>query len=133
MRKEEKLDNPVWYSLSETHAPYAIDCNSAKFYNPDYCPFGAFKTVKDTSAHLMEYAKLTDTFYMVGDKPKLSDHLRIYKEISCFQMVVTDSIQVYADTNAGAIHLYKKLGFDVRRKMSFWSIMKVYYTPKMKG
>lgn len=96
MRTEEKLDNPVWYSLSETHAPFTIDFNFTKFYNPDYCPFGAFETAKGTAPHLMEYAKLTDNFYMVGDRPELSKPLKIHKEISCFQMVITERIHIEA-------------------------------------
>jgi hypothetical protein len=40
--QENKLDNPVWNSLSEVHSAFAIDYNGTKFYNPDYCPFGGF-------------------------------------------------------------------------------------------
>jgi hypothetical protein len=37
-----KLDNPVWHSLNETHHSFGIDYNEIKFYHPDYCPFGDF-------------------------------------------------------------------------------------------
>ena len=31
----ERLDNPVWYSLSETHKDISINYYNAKFYHPD--------------------------------------------------------------------------------------------------
>ena len=40
---DKKLDNPVWFSLSETHQSFAVDYGSVKFYHPEYCPFGGFE------------------------------------------------------------------------------------------
>jgi hypothetical protein len=37
--EENKLDNPVWNSLAESHLVYAIDYDGTQFYDPDYCPF----------------------------------------------------------------------------------------------
>jgi hypothetical protein len=39
MKKDyNKLDNPVWYSLAETHRQFSVDDNdNIKFYHPDYC------------------------------------------------------------------------------------------------
>jgi hypothetical protein len=31
----DKLNNPGWYSLSETHEGFAVDYNDIKFYHPD--------------------------------------------------------------------------------------------------
>lgn len=42
INENSKLDNPVWFSLDETHKELAIVYDSVKFYNPDYCPFGGF-------------------------------------------------------------------------------------------
>ena len=39
---EEKLKNPVWYSLEETHRKFLITHNDVQFYDPDICIFGAF-------------------------------------------------------------------------------------------
>lgn len=46
---DNKLDNPVWYSLSETHQVFAIDYDGLKCYHPDYCAFGGFTTGKNIS------------------------------------------------------------------------------------
>jgi hypothetical protein len=56
MREIEKLDNPVWHSLSESHHSFAIDYNTVKFYQPDYCPFGGFTTLGTTSAAIADYS-----------------------------------------------------------------------------
>jgi ribosomal protein S18 acetylase RimI-like enzyme len=220
-----KLDNPVWYSLSETHQCFAIDYNNnIKFYHPDHCPFGGFKQIENISMPISEYAALADNFYIVGEKPSLSNPLKLNNELVCMQMVIyhkieTDNKEVIvelgkdyidelfqlvnsvqpgyfkkqtallvhyygifrnneliavtgermqmnqyvevsavvthpahigkgyakqliahtvnsifdqkkipylhvAETNAGAIQLYEKLGFQTRRKISFWHIIK---------
>jgi hypothetical protein len=33
-----KLDNPVWHSLSENHKEYGITYDETLFYAPEYCP-----------------------------------------------------------------------------------------------
>ncbi|MNQ24173.1 hypothetical protein D3C85_373610 [compost metagenome] len=44
--EENKLDNPVWYSLSENHQEFAIDYGNTKFYDPNYGPFGGLQNWK---------------------------------------------------------------------------------------
>ena len=50
-----KLDNPVWYSLSEAHNDISINYHNVKFYDPAYCPFGGFIEINNviTSARSM--------------------------------------------------------------------------------
>lgn len=84
----EKLDNPVWYSLSETHQNFAIDYGNIKFYNPDYCPFGGFKQTENISVHISEYAELADNFYVIGEKPRYPGSLKLNNELVCMQMVM---------------------------------------------
>ncbi|WP_226999065.1 GNAT family N-acetyltransferase [Flavisolibacter tropicus] len=220
----EKLDNPVWYSLTETHQQFAIVYDEVKFYQPDYCPFGGFVAMEQTADALNKYARLADSFFVVGNRPGLPEGLILQNELACRQMVldqqpaleITEEIvelqsQQYdelfdlvnlvqpgyfrkktpllgayfgiykdeklvavtgermqmheytevsavvthpdytgkgyakqlvahaankifsenkfpylhvADTNAGAISLYEKLGFVTRRKISFWHIVK---------
>lgn len=84
----EKLDNPVWFSLMETHQPFAIEYGEVKFYQPDYCPFGGFTVIEETANALHQYAKLTGNFYIVGDKPSLHNSLIVHKELVCRQMVL---------------------------------------------
>jgi GNAT superfamily N-acetyltransferase len=94
MKEIEKLDNPVWYSLSESHHSFAIDYNSMKFYQPDYCPFGGFTAIDNTAAATVEYAKLVDNFFIVGEKPIIPNSLQLNKELVCLQMVITTKIEL---------------------------------------
>lgn len=91
--EENKLDNPVWYSLSENHQEFAIDYENSKFYNPYYCPFGSFTHLENTAIATKEYSALIDNFFIVGEKPEIADTLKIAKELVCLQMVIHEKIQ----------------------------------------
>lgn len=96
---DKKLDNPVWHSLSESHRDFAIDYKNIKFYHPDYCPFGGFDIPNDISDSIDDYSLLADSFFVVGEKPTLSDKLLLKNELICAQMIVSDKIQMeYKDT-----------------------------------
>jgi ribosomal protein S18 acetylase RimI-like enzyme len=105
MKKDySKLDNPVWYSLSETHRPFSVDDNNnIKFYHPDYCPFGGFKTPENISRHIDEYATRVDNFFVIGDKPQLSNQLELKKELVCLQMMVGDKIDIAVTEDVTAL------------------------------
>jgi len=89
-----KLDNPVWYSISETHKNFGIDFGTIKFYHPDYCPFGGFMTFDNIEQSISEYAKLANTFFIIGQKPTLSDNLQLKNELICLQMIIHYKIEV---------------------------------------
>ncbi|MCV9929096.1 GNAT family N-acetyltransferase [Flavobacterium sp. LS1R49] len=89
-----KLDNPAWHSLSETHKEFQVDYNTIKFYHPDYCPFGGFMTSENISNAIDEYSKLTDSFFIVGEKPQLSNQLELKKELICLQMIIYNRIDI---------------------------------------
>ncbi len=89
-----KLDNPAWYSLTETHKDFAIDYNGLKFYHPDYCPFGGFIKPDTTDTGIDSYSLLTNNFYVVGDRPILNDKVQLKKELVCNQMVLDKSIEL---------------------------------------
>lgn len=91
---ENKLDNPVWYSLSESHKPFAIDHGNIKFYEPDYSPFGGFLHTTGISKHIDEYATMIDSFYILGEKPVISTHLQMSNEVKCFQMILDKTLEV---------------------------------------
>ncbi|MCW3091931.1 MAG: Acetyltransferase [Ferruginibacter sp.] len=91
---DKKLDNPVWFSLSETHRNFSIDYNHIKFYHPDYCPFGGFEKVKSIAKPLDEYSASVDNFFIVGEKPGLSNQLVLRKESVCLQMIITHRIEI---------------------------------------
>jgi len=81
------LDNPVWNSLSEVHKEYALDYDGVKFFDPEYCPFGGL-IKEDIASGLTEYASLVHSFFIVGDKPTVSEHIAIKKELICDQMIL---------------------------------------------
>lgn len=89
-----KLNNPVWHSLSETHQQFCIDYEKVKFYHPDYCVFGGFETTQDISRKIDEYATIADPFFIVGEMPKLSNKLKIEKELVCLQMFIENKIEL---------------------------------------
>lgn len=89
---EKKLDNPVYHSLTETHKNFAIDYGGAKFYHPDYSPFGGFIDPDRTIESIDTYSSLTDNFYVVGEKPKYSNGLTSANDVICNQMVLNKSV-----------------------------------------
>lgn len=90
---ETKLDNPVWNSLCENHAAFSIHYENAKFYHPDYCPFGAFVKQKNIPQATQNYSHLADRFFMVGDKPEIADSLQLTQELLCLQMILYSKIE----------------------------------------
>jgi ribosomal protein S18 acetylase RimI-like enzyme len=89
----EKLDNPVWYSLSETHDDFAISYPGIKFYDPEYCPFGGFVTSDNIALQIDEYSKFINDFFLVGNKPVFSKKISLEKELVCLQMVLEKRIE----------------------------------------
>ena len=97
MKMYEKLDNPVWHSLSETHKDLSIDYHNIKFYQPAYCPFGGFIDNNNVASRIDEYSKLINNLFVVGEKPFFSNKLFLKKELICVQMVLEkkQSIVIY--------------------------------------
>jgi ribosomal protein S18 acetylase RimI-like enzyme len=90
---ENKLDNPVWYSISESHKNFGIDFGTIKFYHPDYCPFGGLIALDNIEVSISEYAKLTDNFFIIGQKPNVPDSLKVKNELVCLQMIIRAKIE----------------------------------------
>lgn len=95
--EERKLDNPVWNSLSESHQKFALEYDGTKFYDPDYCPFGGYLELENTPESADKYASLCENFFIVGEKPKILDTLKIAKELICLQMIVREKVQITFD------------------------------------
>ncbi|MFV5693144.1 GNAT family N-acetyltransferase [Flavobacterium sp. LT1R49] len=91
---DKKLDNPVWFSLSEMHQSFAVDYGGVKFYHPDYCPFGGFVKGNAIAISIDEYSAMVDNFFIVGEKPELSNLLKLNKEFICLQMIVYNPIDI---------------------------------------
>lgn len=92
--EEKKLDNPVWYSLNESHNELFIDYDDLRFYQPEYCPFGGFIDQNNTSPGINRYAQLTNEFYVVGDRPDFDDKVHLKKELVCNQMLLEEPIDL---------------------------------------
>ncbi|MBS1516665.1 MAG: GNAT family N-acetyltransferase [Bacteroidetes bacterium] len=109
---EFKLDNPVWHSLSESHRKFSLNYSGMKFYHPDYCTFGASGVIDEFPESADEYSNLTDSFFIVGGKPRLSDRLKIYKKLICLQMIIrrridsdiTENIIPLSDANSNELY-----------------------------
>ena len=89
--------NPVWDSLCETHKHFSIDYEDVKFYNPEICPFGAFTDASKTAKALNEYAKLTDSFFLVSEnKTPTFDESKVtlIKKMEGVQMVLENSVDI---------------------------------------
>lgn len=87
---DSELENPVWYALNQSHSHLALSYSGIKFYNPEYCIFGAFDQSQGYIDGIAAYSKNIDGFYVVGKKPHLPEHLTITKEILCYQMVLKE-------------------------------------------
>ncbi|MEH0157085.1 GNAT family N-acetyltransferase [Limibacter armeniacum] len=92
--EEEKLDNPVWNSLNETHKNFSLELNGFKFYKPEYCPFGGFTKLEHPISDLEEQLTFTDNFYIVGENPQFSSKLTLVKNLVCNQMILKQPINI---------------------------------------
>ncbi|MEO8404537.1 MAG: GNAT family N-acetyltransferase [Chitinophagaceae bacterium] len=109
-----KLDNPVWYSLSESHQKFSIDYGDVKFYQPDYCPFGAFINTNRTAGPIDKYAELKDIFFVVGEKPSFFDKVILKNELVCLQMIIEKNIILQNNQDIIALNgKYEKELFDL--------------------
>lgn len=138
---EEKLKNPVWYSLQETHNKFLIDYDGVQFYNPEINNFGAFFDTSKTANILNQYAELTEKFFLVSEnKTPLFDSKKIIleKKINGCQMVLntlkdvekTEEIVLLTEKNMDETYdliwlvmpgFYQKRGFEMG---DFWGIFK---------
>lgn len=94
---EEKLKNPVWYSLNETHNKFLLKYDGVQFYKPDVCIFGAFYDEKKTAKALNEYAKIAERFFLVSENGTPTtdiENVILEKKIDGCQMVLENFIDL---------------------------------------
>ena len=138
---EDKLKNPVWYSLNETHKKFAIQFDGVQFYNPDINNFGAFFNTNKTTKASNKYAELTEKFFFVSENqtPLFDDNkLILEKKINGCQMVldklidvdITEKIVLLTKENIDEVYdliwlvmpgFYQKKGFEMG---NFYGIFK---------
>lgn len=92
---EEKLKNPVWNSLNETHSKFLLTYDGVQFYQPDVCTFGAFYDAAKTAKALNEYSKIAENFFLVSENetPTIdTNNVILDKKIEGCQMVLENLI-----------------------------------------
>lgn len=122
----DKLKNPTWYSLCETHKKWLIEFNGVKFYNPEICPFGAFTDVSKTADALNQYSKLTDRFFLVTENknPVWDENFVLLDEkIEGCQMVLQNFIDV--DITENIVQLTENNIDEIYELV--WLVMPGYY------
>lgn len=138
---EDKLKNPVWHSLNETHKKFLIEFNNVKFYNPDINNFGALFDPNNTLEAFNKYALLKEKFFLVSENqtPLFDDHkIILEKKINGCQMVldkltdvnITEEIVLLTKDNIDEVYdliwlvmpgFYQKKGFEMG---NFYGIFK---------
>ena len=110
----DKLDNPAWHSLNETHQPFAIGNKEIKFYRPDVCPFGGINSKQpDLISFLKEHSHL-NSFFIIGEKPQQPPDMIIEKELVCLQMICFAPIKIEFTENIILLNeTYKKQLVDL--------------------
>ncbi len=91
---ETKLDNPVWFALTETHHNLLVEYGDFKFYHPDYCPFGAFDKNRSDRKGIEKYAVLCENFFIVANKPNFPGSILLKNELICDQMIIERTIDL---------------------------------------
>ncbi|TXD53609.1 MULTISPECIES: GNAT family N-acetyltransferase [unclassified Polaribacter] len=94
---EQKLKNPVWHSLNETHKKFKIEFDGVHFYKPDILTFGGFIDATKTKKALNQFVKSADTFFLVSEnKDPIIDASKVIleKKIDGCQMVLDSLIDL---------------------------------------
>lgn len=121
-----KLDNPAWYALSETHKDFAIGNHILKCYRKNIVAFTAFDTSrKNMLTGLDELIEKDELFFIIGQLPLLPDNYTIENTLPCLQMICTLPIIRTADV------IIEKLGVQDEEEMTALvnSVQPGYYKP----
>lgn len=82
-----KLDNPAWYSLTETHRHFAVGNDIIRRYEKNIAPFIAIHPDwKNNITGLDQWTSPGDSFFLIGDTPSLPVNYRIESRLDCLQM-----------------------------------------------
>jgi len=126
---EEKLKNPVWYSLKETHEKFSVNFDGVKFYNPEILTFGAFTDNSKTEMATNDFINKSQKFFFVSEKdnpiPKRSKVV-LEKKIDGCQMVLNNLNEV--EITEDIIHLTERYLDEMYNLI--WLVMPGYYQKK---
>lgn len=96
----EKLDNPAWYSLTETHNGFTLGNDDLKRYDPEIVSFAGFNVEKENIfLQLDQVFNPNESFFLFNKFPALPANYRIETVVQCLQMVCETAVQVAVTEN----------------------------------
>lgn len=90
----DKLNNPAWYSLLETHQKFAIGNDIIQRYPPSIAPFVASQFDKGGGDELKNWVKPNESFFIIGDLPLLPEGFVVESRLLCVQMICKATIKI---------------------------------------
>lgn len=92
------LDQPVWNALTSVHQKHCRPIGDFKFYEPEYCPFGATTGPVNVPKGLDDYPQQSGEFYIVGgNTPPEITGLSMIRNLVCNQMIATGPASCISD------------------------------------
>jgi hypothetical protein len=89
-----KLENPAWHALNETHACFAIGSDEVKRYQPEIVAFAAYRpNSKNVFEQLNELISIGESFFIIGDLPAFVSNYVIDSRLPCVQMICASEIK----------------------------------------
>lgn len=89
-----KLNNPAWYSLLETHQSFAIGNDIFKRYQPHIVSFAAFRSdKKDIQDELDKWMQPGESFFLIGEFAGLPSNYTVETVLPCVQMICATEIK----------------------------------------
>ena len=124
---EDKLKNPVWHSLNETHNSFLISYDSVRFYRPEICTFGAFEDHSKTANALDAYSKITERFFVVSEIEPMINPKKIVleKKIVGCQMVLKGQAKLKVEISENIVLLTEEYIDEIYDLI--WLVMPGYY------
>jgi len=90
-----KLDNPAWFSLMETHQPFAIGSVELKRYQPHIVSFTAFHSEKRNILNELDsLIELNESFFLIGKFNGLPKNYAVETILPCAQMLCNKPISL---------------------------------------
>jgi ribosomal protein S18 acetylase RimI-like enzyme len=90
----DKLDNPAWNALNESHRDFARGDERIKLYEPAFAPFGGIRGGIDSNEVFSGYVPENDFCYLIGVLPALPPEYALEKQLVCLQMVCPERIDM---------------------------------------
>lgn len=87
------LDNPAWSALTTVQAAFAVGGNLAKRYRKGVLPFAALGP-GGRAADLDDWMDAGESFYLIGELPKLPTNWTLELELPCAQLLAPEDLRM---------------------------------------